>query len=793
MDEYNAHEVEAKWQRVWDDAGAALVGEPDPAKEKSYVVAMWPYPSGTLHMGHVLVYTIGDVLTRFRKRQGMEVLHPIGFDSFGLPAENAAIRDGIHPLESTERNIATITQSMRRMGWAFDWSRLIAAHEPTYYVWNQWLFLKLYEAGLAYRKGAPVKWCPKDQVVLANEQVHDGRCEYCGTEVEAKNLEQWFFRTTAYAQEMLDDLEQLGWPERIKAMQRNWIGRSEGAEIQFRIDELDDDVAVFTTRPDTLYGATFFVLAPEHPLVETLAERSPNGEQIREYVRHAAVKRGEERAAAEEKTGVFTGFFVTNPVNEARIPIWVADYVLMDYGTGAIMAVPAHDERDREFAETFDLPIVPVIDEDGRLIESAQFNGLPFEDAKRAIVDWLGERGRAQTAISYRLRDWGWSRQRYWGTPIPMVYCDGCGAVPVPYEELPILLPHIDDFRPHGIAPLEQATDWINVPCPQCGAPAKREAETMDTFVDSSWYFLRYTDPHNSEAPFRQELADYWNPIDQYIGGVDHATMHMIYARFFMKALNDLGLIGFREPFAAFFANGWVNLGGTKMSKSKGNVIGPDQLLDVYGADAVRLYILFIGPANEDMEWTDEGVEGMVRFTRRLWRIVSEVAESSSHDAPPVNDLSRKAHHTIAKVTDDLGRRQSFHTAISAVIELLNDLSRAGAADPAARFAAETSVSLIQPYAPHLAEELWRTLGHEKLWESAWPAADEAQLVEDTFELVVQVNGKVRDRFTVPTTASEEELVAQAQSSEKVQAHVDGAQIRKTIVVPGKLVNFVVG
>ena len=793
MADYDAHEIEAKWQRVWDDAQAALVGDPDPTREKSYVVAMWPYPSGTLHMGHVLVYTIGDVLTRFRKRQGMEVLHPIGFDSFGLPAENAAIRDGIHPLESTERNIATITKSMRRMGWAFDWSRLISAHEPTYYVWNQWLFLKLLEAGLAYRKGAPVKWCPKDQVVLANEQVHDGRCEYCGTEVIAKTLEQWFFRTTAYAQELIDELDGLQWQERIKTMQRNWIGRSDGAEIQFHIAELADDVAVFTTRPDTLYGATFFVIAPEHPLVETLAERSPNGEQIREYVRRAAVKRGEERAAAEEKTGVFTGFFATNPVNEARIPIWVADYVLMDYGTGAIMAVPAHDERDREFAETFDLPIVPVIDEDGKLIDSAQFTGLAAEEGKRAIVEWLAERQRAEFTISYRLRDWGFSRQRYWGSPIPIVYCEQCGTVPVPYEDLPVLLPHLDDFKPKGIAPLEQATDWINVPCPNCGGPGKREAETMDTFVDSSWYFLRYTDPHDSEAPWRQELADYWNPVDQYIGGVDHTTMHMIYARFFMKALNDLGLIGFREPFAAFLTNGWVNLGGTKMSKSKGNVIGPDDLLEAYGADATRLYILFIGPATEDMEWTDDGVEGMVRFTRRLWRIVNEVAETASHDAPPANELSRKAHQTIAKVTDDLGRRQSFHTAISAVIELLNELSRVGAGDPAARFAAETAVSLIEPYAPHLTEELWLALGHEKLWEAPWPVADEAQLVEDTFELVVQVNGKVRDRFTVPATASEEELVAQARSSEKVQAHVDGAEIRKTIVVPGRLVNFVVG
>jgi leucyl-tRNA synthetase len=792
MDTYDPHEIEAKWQRVWDDADAARVDEPDPAKPKSYVVAMWPYPSGTLHMGHVLVYTVGDVLTRFRKRQGMEVLHPIGFDSFGLPAENAAIREGGHPREIVERNIETITTSMRRMGWAFDWSRLISAHEPTYYVWDQWLFLKLFEVGLVYRKGAPVKWCPQDQVVLANEQVHDGHCEYCGAEVIAKNLEQWFFRQTAYAQELLDGLDGLQWAEKIKTMQRNWIGRSEGAEIQFEVEELEQDVAVFTTRPDTLYGATFFVLAPEHKLVEELASRSPNADELREYVRRASAKRGEERMAAEEKTGVFTGFFATNPVNEARIPIWVADYVLMDYGTGAIMAVPAHDERDRQFAETFDLRIVTVVDEEGKLVDSAQFTGMPADEGKRAIVDWLGERGRGEQAISYRLRDWGFSRQRYWGSPIPIVYCDECGTVPVPYEELPVLLPDLDDFRPRGVAPLEAAEDWINVPCPQCGAAARREAETMDTFVDSSWYFLRYTDPHNAERPWRRELADFWNPVDQYIGGVDHTTMHMIYARVFIKALADLGYVGFREPFTAFFTNGWVNLGGTKMSKSKGNVIGPEQMLEAYGADVTRLNILHLGPATEDMEWTDEGAEGMVRFVRRLYRLVSEAAESAPREASPVNELSRKAHETIVRVTDDLGRRQSFHTAISAVIELLNELSRAGAEDPAARLAAETAVALIQPYAPHVCEELWQKLGHERLWESPWPVADESQLQRDTFELVVQVNGKVRDRFEVEVSLGEDELVARALASPKVQQHIDGAQVRKTIVVPRRLVNVVV-
>ena len=793
MDRYDAQTIEAKWQRVWEDTQAFAVDEPAPGVPKSYVVEMWPYPTGTLHMGHVLVYTIGDVLTRFRWRNGMTVLHPIGFDSFGLPGENAAIREGAHPSVIIERNIATITSAMRRLGWGFDWTRLVSAHEPSYYKWDQWLFLKLYEAGLAYRKAAPVKWCPFDQVVLANEQVHDGRCEYCGNEVIAKNLEQWFFKTTAYAQELLDYLDELDWPDRIKAMQRNWIGRSEGAEILFPIEELERDMAVFTTRPDTLFGATYFVLAPEHPLVEELAARAPNEAELRDYVRHASVKRGEERAAAEEKTGVFTGFFATNPVNDARIPIWVADYVLMDYGTGAIMAVPAHDERDREFAERFDLPIIPVIDEDGRLIDSAQFSGLPNEEAKRAIVEWLGERGRGKQAISYRLRDWGFSRQRYWGCPIPIVYCDEHGAVPVPEAELPVELPMIEDYKPKGVAPLASAEDWVRAPCPVCGQEGRREVETMDTFVDSSWYFLRYCDPHNGREPWRRELVDFWNPIDQYIGGVDHATMHMIYARFFIKALSDLGLVGFREPFVSFFTNGWVQLGGTKMSKSKGNVIGPEELLDVYGADAVRLYILFIGPANEDMDWTDEGIEGTVRFIRRLYRVVGEVAERAPAGEPPVNTLSRRAHATIARVTDDIGRRQSFHTAISAVRELVNELVDAGPDDPAARFAAETAVSLIQPYAPHVTEELWERLGHERLWVHTWPVADASQLERKTFELVVQVNGKVRDRFEVDVDLPEEELVARATASPRVQAHIDGAEVRRTIVVPRKLVNFVVG
>jgi leucyl-tRNA synthetase len=812
MDRYDAHTIEQRWQRAWEEAGAFLTPNPDDpaiadASRKSYVLEMLPYPSGTLHMGHVLVYTIGDVLARFRSRNGSTVLHPIGFDSFGLPAENAAIREGGHPREIIERNIAHITEEMKRMGWSLDWNRVIAAHEPSYYRWTQWLFLKLFEAGLAYRKAAPVKWCPKDQVVLANEQVRDGRCEYCGTEVISKDLEQWFFRTTAYADELIDELDNIDWFERIKAMQRNWIGRSEGAEVLFRIDELGVDVPVFTTRPDTLFGATFFVLAPEHPLVEQLAERSPGPAELREYVRKAGAKRGEERAAAEEKTGVFTGFTATNPVNGEQIPIWVADYVLMDYGTGAIMAVPAHDERDFAFAQRFGLPIVHVVapagaevdegvayvahTDDEVLVNSGPFTGMPVPAAKQAIVEWLGESNRGKPAVSYRLRDWGFSRQRYWGCPIPIVYCDDCGEVPVPEGDLPVVLPEIDDYRPKGIAPLASATGWVNVPCPRCGKPGRREVETMDTFVDSSWYFLRYCDAHNDAAPFDKAIVDWWCPVDQYIGGADHAVMHLIYARFFMKALNDLGLVGFREPFQTLFTNGWVQLGGTKMSKSKGNVVGPDALIDAYGADPVRLYILFIGPADEDMEWTDGGIEGMQRFVRRLYRLVSEVAEQAPRGEAPPNELSRKAHATIAKVSDDIGRRQSFNTAISAVMELVNELSRAGVDDPAARFASETVVSLIQPYAPHVAEELWERLGHERLWCAPWPVADVAMLRRDTVELVLQVNGKVRDRVEAPVGLSEDDLIAIAHASEKVRVHLDGKEPR-AFVVPDKLVNLVV-
>jgi leucyl-tRNA synthetase len=791
MNEYDAQAIEQKWQAVWEAERAFAAENPPPGQEPErhfYMLEMLPYPSGSLHMGHVLNYTLGDVVTHFRRRNGYTVLRPMGFDSFGLPAENAAIKEGGNPLEITERNIASITNQMRRMGWAIDWDREVSAHEPSYYHWTQWLFLRFFEHGLAYRRQAPVNWCPNDQTVLSNEHVVDGRCWRCGAVVETRNMEQWFFKITAYSDELLADLDTIDWPERTKKIQRQHIGRSEGAELIFRVEELDLDIPVFTTRPDTVFGATFFVVAPESPLVDQLVEGTELADEVRAYARVAGARSTEDRAT-REKTGVFTGRSVLNPATGEQIPIWVADYVLMEYGTGAIMAVPAHDTRDAEFAEAYGLPVVPVIDDDGKVVNSSQFDGLPWREAITAITSWLSEQGRGKAAINYHLRDWSFSRQRYWGCPIPIVYCDEHGAVPVPEGELPVLLPEVENYRPKGEPPLAQATEWINVPCPVCGKPARREADTMDTFVDSSWYFLRYTDPHDAAAPFDRRLADYWMPIDQYIGGIDHAKGHLLYSRFFVKVLNDLGLLGFREPFQRLFHQGWVKLGGKRMSKSQGGVT-PDELVDRFGADPIRIYILFQGPADQDIDWTPDGIEATVKFIRRLWRIVLEAAERPPSPADVDTPLARKAHETIARVTDDIERRFVFNTPISAVMELVNELSKTPD-DPAARFAAETAVSVLQPWAPHVAEELWQRLGHERLWTTPWPVVDEAKLHRETIELVLQVNGKVRDRIVVPAGLPESELIEHARASEKVQAHLNGEE-QRVIVVPDKLVNIVV-
>jgi leucyl-tRNA synthetase len=816
LERYDPEKIEAKWQEVWERERAYAVPNPDAPQaddeRKTYVLEMLPYPSGELHMGHVLNYTLGDVVAHLRRRSGFRVLRPMGYDAFGLPAENAAIREGRHPRTVTEENIAAIRTQAKRMGWSIDWEREVSTHEPEYYKWTQWLFLKFYEAGLAYRKEAPVNWCPNDQTVLANEQVIDGRCERCGFEVEAKNLEQWFFRITAYADRLLEEMELLeSWPERVLAMQRNWIGRSEGAEVIFHIEELDIDVPVFTTRPDTLFGATFFVLAPEHPLIPKLVEGTGHEDEVLSYARHAAAQPSVERTDPDkEKSGVFTGRFATNPVNDHRLPIWVADYVLTEYGTGAIMAVPAHDERDFAFAQRYDLPVQVVVvpaegevpeggayvghSDDERLVESAQFSGMSSPKAKKAIVESLERREKGRPAVGYRLRDWLLSRQRYWGCPIPILYCDECGLVPVPDTDLPVLLPDVEEYLPKGRSPLAAAEGWVTTACPSCGGQARRETDTMDTFVDSSWYFMRYCDPHNGAAPFDRSVADYWLPVNQYIGGIEHAILHLMYARFFAKVMNDLDIVGFREPFARLFNQGMLYYRGAKMSKSKGNVVAPDDIVARYGADTLRLYMLFMGPAEQDKEWQDAGVEGMSRFLGRLWRLGLDVAENGE-SGEASGPLVQAAHRTIAKVTDDIERRFQFNTPISAVMELVNDVYAArkdGANGDGVRFATETAVSLIQPYAPHIAEELWERLGHERLWATPWPQADPSLLEQETFELVVQVNGRVRGRIEVPVDLSEDELVTRAKELPRVQSHLNDKEIRKTIVVPRRLVNLVV-
>ena len=811
-DSYDPQAIEPRWQALWASECAFAVpnpspGEPEWEARSTYVLEMLPYPSGELHMGHVKNYTLGDVVAHFRRRGGWRVLRPMGYDAFGLPAENAAIKEGGQPREITERNIGRIREQMQRMGWAIDWDREISTHTPEYYRWTQLLFLKLLERGLAYRKESLQNWCPNDQTVLANEQVQDGRCERCGAEVEKRSLEQWFFRITDYAEALLDEMELLEhWPERVLTMQRNWIGRSEGAEVIFRVEGTEIDLPVFTTRPDTLFGATFFVLAPEHPLVLELVAGRPEADAVRAYVKQAQGRSAVEREE-KAKDGVFTGRHVINPVNNEAIPIWVADYVLMEYGTGAIMAVPGHDERDHAFARQYELPIVQVIgpregeidvqaesyvssSPEDLMLNSGEFSGLPSPEGKQKIIDWLGTQGLGEAKVSYRLRDWLVSRQRYWGCPIPVVYCERCGVVPVAEEELPVLLPEVSDFLPKGRSPLATAEDWVATRCPVCGGEARRETDTLDTFVDSSWYFIRYCDPHNSEAPWSREIVDHWMPVDQYIGGIEHAILHLMYARFFTKALDDLGMIGFREPFARLFTQGMIHYLGAKMSKSKGNVVMPNPYIERFGADAVRLNILFMGPADQDAEWQDTGIEGVSRFLGRLWRTVLDAAGKPV--GTEVTPLVRKAHQTIAKVTDDIDRRLAFNTPIAAVMELVNEINR-DPDDPGARFAAETAVSLIQPYAPHIAEELWQRLGHDRLWLEPWPAYDERLLEQETFELVVQVNGKVRDRIQASVEAGETELVELARSSPKVAASLEGKEVRKTIVVPRKLVNLVVG
>jgi leucyl-tRNA synthetase len=811
---YDPKEIEPRWQRVWADERTWEVSNEPDGRPESYVLEMLPYPSGEPHIGHLKNYTIGDAVAHFHRRTGHRVLHPMGYDAFGLPAENHAINTGQHPRDSTDAAIAAFRREFHEWGISIDWSREFATHEPSYYRWTQWIFLKLYERGLAYRHQAAVKWCPNDQTVLANEQVIDGRCERCGWEVEVRQLEQWFFRITDYADRLLDDLDTIEWPEHVKAMQRNWIGRSEGAEVTFRCEELGIDYPVFTTRPDTLFGATFFVLAPEHPDIERLAEGTGHEQEVRRYVAHALSESSEERGAADkEKTGVFLGRHVVNPVNGERLPMYVADYVLMEYGTGAIMAVPAHDERDFAFAQRFDLPIRRVIEDpdggdlpyagDGTLINShPEFDGLPNREALDRIVAWLDREGKGHASVNYRLRDWLLSRQRYWGCPIPVVHCPTCGIVPVPEEELPVLLPDVRDYAPRGRSPLAAAEHWVRVACPACGGDARRETDTMDTFVDSSWYFLRYCDARNRERAWDPAVIARWMPVDQYIGGVEHAILHLMYARFFTKALADLGYLDIQEPFARLFTQGMITRDGAKMSKSRGNVISPQAYIERFGADTARCYILFIGPPDQDADWSDAGVEGVHRFLSRLWRLSADVAESTAAEPAPDDplgpdlELVRKAHRAIAKVTGDMTGRFAFNTAIAAIMELTNTISRRreqrDASPGALRFALATAASLLFPFAPHTAADAYHRLTGERVWEQPWPAADEAFLESETYELVCQVNGRVRDRVVAPSAAERDELEALCLAAPNVRAHIDGKDVLKVVVVPRKLVNLVV-
>ena len=830
MERYDPGEIERRWQAVWEEERTWEVPNPgdpdfDGSKPKSYVLEMLPYPSGEPHVGHLKNYALGDAIAHYRRRRGFRVMHPMGYDAFGLPAENNAIKTGEPPREATERSIAAYRHWFKRWGISIDWSREHSSHDPEHYRWTQWIFLRLFERGLAYRAEAAVKWCPYDQTVLANEQVIDGHCERCGHLVEVRQLEQWLFRITDYADRLLFDLDGIDWPEHVKTMQRNWIGRSEGAEVTFRCEELGTDYPVFTTRPDTLFGATFFVLAPEHPDVQRLAAGTEREREVEEYVRRALTESAEERGVEDrEKTGVPLGRTVTNPVNGEQIPIFVADYVLMEYGTGAIMAVPGHDARDYDFARAHGLEIRRVIegsdpDEarddaglpysgDGPMVNSGRFDGAHNREAYEQIVDWLASEGKGERAVNFRLRDWLISRQRYWGTPIPIVYCDGCGIVPVPDDQLPVLLPEVEDYRPRGRSPLAAAEDWVATTCPRCDGPARRETDTMDTFVDSSWYFLRYCDPHNDRAPWDPDVVAAWMPVDQYIGGVEHAILHLMYARFFTKALTDMQLLDVNEPFQALFTQGMITRWGAKMSSSKGNVVAPSGIVERYGADAARTYILFMGPADQDADWADAGVEGVHRFLSRLWRLASEVVERtgpSPADVDPTaaagdaRTLVVKAHWAIDKATRDIERDFQFNTAIAAVMELVNEAYRLKdglygdpTGEAAVRFATATAASLIFPFAPHLGAEVYERIQGERVWEEAWPEPDRALLRSDTFTLVVQVNGKLRAQVEADVGASETDLVRLAREQEAVRRHLDGREVVKEVVVPGKLVNLVV-
>jgi leucyl-tRNA synthetase len=820
--EYDFTAIEDRWMKTWIDGLYWSAPDVPDEKLKRYTLTMYPYPSGDLHMGHVEIFSIHDSIARFYRMNGYQVLNPIGFDAFGLPAENAAIKRGINPREWTYSNIDKIYTSAQRLGCSFDWDRTIKTCEPDYYKWNQWLFLRFYDRGLAYKKEAPVNWCPHDKTVLANEQVIAGRCERCDTPVIKRYLKQWFFKVTDYADRLLDDLAiNRGWTERLKMLQRNWIGRSEGAEVRFALEGIDEPVTVYTTRPDTLWGATFFVMAPEHPLVDELVAGTGKEEELAAFREEVSHLTEIDRTSTErDKVGMFLGKHATNPVNGERIQVWVADYVLMEYGTGAVMAVPAHDQRDFEFARKYDLPVRVVIQPEGEsldgatmsqahphegiMVNSAHFDGTPTDVSVGKVTEWLESEGLGRRATNFRIRDWLISRQRYWGTPIPILFCESCGEVPVPYEDLPVELPEVVDFNPTGeTSPLATAQEWVNVDCPKCGGPARREVDTMDTFVDSSWYFHRFVDPHNDAAPFDVEKSNAWMPIDQYTGGIEHAVLHLIYARFFQKVLMDMGMAENPEPFPNLLNQGLITMGGKRMSKSRGNVVEPQEAFHLFGADALRLFMLFSGPPEAPFDWPEEGVDAIGRVTfpwlQRVWRLCEEnrdiVDVGELHEGPAESALLKHVHRTTKIVTEDY-EKFSFNTAIARLMELVNQAYRykqVGGGHPGVmRTLIETLLKLLAPMTPYITEEQWHRLGHQgSIHLERWPEYDPALAAEEEVTMVVQVDGKVRDTIQVPVDISEADMLERALASEKVRAHLDGNEPAKVITRPPRLISLV--
>ncbi len=823
---YDFKKIENKWQKTWKEEKTFKTID-DFSKEKYYVLEMFPYPSGKLHMGHVRNYSIGDAIARIKKMQGFNVLHPMGFDSFGLPAENAAIKNNVEPSEWTEKNTKEMEEQLDKLGFSYDWNREVSTCRPDYYRWMQWIFIQFYKKGLAYKKENPVNWCPSCKTVLANEQVVNGECERCKSTVGKKNLSQWYLKITDYADELLQDLDKLkDWPDKVKTMQKNWIGKSIGAEISFDIVDFDKKLNVFTTRADTVFGVTYMVISPEHPFVKELIKGRPEEEAALDYIEEVSHKNDIERSSTVgEKTGVFIGRYAVNPITGKEIPIFISDYVLMGYGTGAIMAVPAHDQRDFDFAKKFNLDIVPVVEPndsdidvnnlsesfeaEGKMINSAEFNGLNNREAIEKIIDYITKKGIGKKTINYRLRDWLISRQRYWGTPIPMINCPKCGWVPEKEENLPILLPKDVKFTGKGESPLATSKDFANCKCPACGGEAKRELDTMDTFLDSSWYFLRYCDPHNDNMLFSKEKTDYWMSVDQYIGGVEHAILHLLYSRFFQKVFKDLGLVSNDEPFKRLLTQGMVNKDGKKMSKSIGNVVSPDEIINKYGADTARLFILFAAPPEKELDWSDEGVEGSYRFLNRVYRLAMETVERSSSEQNNAEkqieneknnsddkELLLMMNAAIKKVTEDAGGRFNFNTAISSIMELVNECYRYKELDNARIDflveAVKNVIILLYPFAPHIAEEMWEAFDSGRLEEQQWPSYDESALIRDEVEIVVQINGKIKEKLMVDSNLDKKGLEDFVMSNENVINHIDGKNVIKVIPIPGRLVNIVV-